>query len=296
MNPIDLLTLFCDIDNFCQLFLPAWHRQLLSSGERKRRRATGLCASELMTILVHFHQSQYRCFKAYYLNEVRRHLRAEFPGLPSYTRVVAMMPSVLVPLCAYLQQHKGAVTGIAFIDATSIVVCHNRRIYSHKVFKKLARRGKTSVGWFYGFKLHWVINDRGELLAFQVTSGNVDDRAPVPHLIQGLTGKLFGDKGYISKALFEALLGQELQLITKLRKNMANRLMPLFDKLMLRKRALIETVNDQLKNIGQIEHTRHRSVANFMVNLVAGLVAYTHQPKKPSLNLTPVQKNQLILV
>jgi len=296
MNPIDLLTLFCDIDNFCQLFLPAWHRQLLSSGERKRRRATGLCASELMTILVHFHQSQYRCFKAYYLNEVRRHLRAEFPGLPSYTRVVAMMPSVLVPLCAYLQQHKGAVTGIAFIDATSIVVCHNRRIYSHKVFKKLARRGKTSVGWFYGFKLHLVINDRGELLAFQVTSGNVDDRAPVPHLIQGLTGKLFGDKGYLSKALFEALLGQELQLITKLRKNMANRLMPLFDKLMLRKRALIETVNDQLKNIGQIEHTRHRSVANFMVNLVAGLVAYTHQPKKPSLNLTPVQKNQLILV
>lgn len=296
MNPLDLLTLFCDIDNFCQLFLPAWHRQRLSSGERKRRRATGLCASELMTILVHFHQSQYRCFKAYYLNEVRRHLRAEFPGLPSYTRVVAMMPSVLVPLCAYLQQHKGAVTGIAFIDATSIVVCHNRRIYSHKVFKKLARRGKTSVGWFYGFKLHLVINDRGELLAFQVTSGNVDDRAPVPHLIQGLTGKLFGDKGYISKALFEALLGQELQLITKLRKNMANRLMPLFDKLMLRKRALIETVNDQLKNIGQIEHTRHRSVANFMVNLVAGLVAYTHQPKKPSLNLTPVQKNQLILV
>ena len=296
MNPIDLLTLFCDIDNFCQLFLPAWHRQLLSSGERKRRRATGLCASELMTILVHFHQSQYRCFKAYYLNEVRRHLRAEFPGLPSDTRVVAMMPSVLVPLCAYLQQHKGAVTGIAFIDATSIVVCHNRRIYSHKVFKKLARRGKTSVGWFYGFKLHLVINDRGELLAFQVTSGNVDDRAPVPHLIQGLTGKLFGDKGYLSKALFEALLGQELQLITKLRKNMANRLMPLFDKLMLRKRALIETVNDQLKNIGQIEHTRHRSVANFMVNLVAGLVAYTHQPKKPSLNLTPVQKNQLILV
>ena len=296
MNPIDLLTLFCDIDNFCQLFLPACHRQLLSSGERKRRRATGLCASELMTILVHFHQSQYRCFKAYYLNEVRRHLRAEFPGLPSYTRVVAMMPSVLVPLCAYLQQHKGAVTGIAFIDATSIVVCHNRRIYSHKVFKKLARRGKTSVGWFYGFKLHLVINDRGELLAFQVTSGNVDDRAPVPHLIQGLTGKLFGDKGYISKALFEALLGQALQLITKLCKNMANRRMPLFDKLMLRKRALIETVNDQLKNIGQIEHTRHRSVANFMVNLVAGLVAYPHQPKKPSLNLTPVQKNQLILV
>lgn len=293
---VNLLNLFCDIDDFCKLFLSAWHRQQLSSGERKRRRAAGLSVSELMTILVHFHQSQYRCFKAYYLNEVCRHLRAEFPGLPSYTRVVAMMPSVLVPLCVYLQQRKGRATGIAFIDATSIVVCHKRRIPSHKVFKKLARRGKTSVGWFYGFKLHLVINDRGELLAFQVTPGNVDDRAPVPHLTKGLTGKLFGDKGYISKALFETLLGEELHLITRLRKNMANRLMPLFDKLMLRKRALIETVNDQLKNIGQIEHTRHRSVANFMVNLVAGLAAYTHQPQKPSLNLTPTQENQLILV
>lgn len=133
-------------------------------------------------------------------------------------------------------------------------------------------------------------------MAFQVTPGNVDDRPPVPHPAKGLTGKLFGDKGSISKAWFEAWLGQELQLITKRRKNMANRLMPLFDKLMRRQRALIESVNDPLKKIGQIEHTRHRSVANLMVNLMAGLVAYTHQPKKPSLNLTPVQGNYLILM
>lgn len=291
-----LMARFCDIDDFCKTFLPAWHRKQLSSGERRRHRAAGLSASELMTILVHFHQSQYRCFKAYYLNEVCRHLRGEFPGLPGYTRVVTLTPSVLVPLCAYLQQRKGMATGIAFIDATSLVVCHNRRIHSHQVFKKLARRGKTSVGWFYGFKLHLVVNDRGELLAFRVTPGNVDDRAPVPHLTQGLTGKIFGDKGYISKALFEALLAEDLQLITRLRKNMANRLMPLFDKLLLRKRALIETINDQLKNISQIEHSRHRSIANFMVNVVAGLIAYTHQPRKPSLNLTPSQENQLILV
>jgi hypothetical protein len=295
-SAISLIALFCDIDDFCKIFLPAWHRRQLASGERKRQRASGLSASELMTILVHFHQSQYRCFKAYYLLEVCRHLRGEFPGLPGYTRVVTLTQSVLLPLCAYLQQRKGKAGGIAFIDATSLVVCHNRRIHSHKVFKKLARRGKTSVGWFYGFKLHLVVNDRGELLAFQVTPGNVDDREPVPRLTKGLTGKIFGDKGYISKALFEALLADDLQLITKLRKNMANRLMPLFDKLMLRKRALIETINDQLKNISQIEHSRHRSVANFMVNLVAGLVAYTHQPKKPSLNLMPSQSNQLIFI
>jgi hypothetical protein len=293
---MSLEDLFCAVDDFCRLFLPDWHRQQLQYGERKRRRGGRMVLSEIMTILIHFHQSHYRDFKAYYLLHVCRHLTGAFPQRLSYNRLVALIPTALVPLCVYLQTREGQATGISFIDATSLVVCHNRRIHSHKVFKKIARRGKTSVGWFYGFKLHLVVNDRGELLAFQVTPGNTDDRAPVPHLTKGLTGKIFGDKGYISKALFEALLAEDLQLITRLRKNMANRFMPLFDKLMLRKRALIETINDQLKNISQIEHTRHRSVANFMVNVVAGLVAYTHQPKKPSLNLTPSQENQLILV
>lgn len=141
------------------------------------------------------------------------------------------------------------------------------------------------MGWFFGFKLHLVINDQGELLAFYLTPGNVDDRKPVPKLAERLFGKLFGDKGYISQALFDQLLQQDVQLITGIRKNMQNRLMPWIDKVLLRKRAIIETVNDQLKNISQIAHTRHRSVDNFLVNLVAGLIAYTHQPKKPTLNL-----------
>jgi Transposase DDE domain. len=131
----------------------------------------------------------------------------------------ALIPSVLILLCVYLNQRKGAVTGLSFIDATSIVVCHNRRIHSHKVFKKLAKRGKTSVGWFYGFKLHLVVNEKGELLAFRLTPGNTDDRTPVPELTKGLVGKLFGDKGYISQKLFETLFEHGLQLITSLRKN-----------------------------------------------------------------------------
>jgi hypothetical protein len=285
--------LFCDVDDFCRLFLPDWHRQQLQHGERKRRRSCRLVLSEIMTILIHFHQSHYRDFKAFYWLHVCRHLADAFPQRLSYNRFVALIPTALVPLCVYLQTRKGQATGIAFIDATSLVVCHNRRIHSHPVFKKIARRGKTSVGWFYGFKLHLVVNDRGELLAFQVTPGNVDDRKPVPRLAKGLTGKLFGDRGYISQKLFETLLEQDLQLITKLRKGMKNKLLPLADKLLLRKRALIETINDQLKNISQIEHTRHRSVINWMVTLLAGLVAYTHQPKKPSLNLS---QNQLKLL
>jgi hypothetical protein len=291
---MSLLDLFCAVDDFCRVFIPDWQRQQLSSGERRRRRGCRLTPSEIMTLLIHFHQSQYRHFKAYYLLYVCRHLKGEFPGLVSYTRFVALMPSVLLPLCVYLNTRKGQATGLSFIDATAIVVCHNRRIYSHKVFKKVARRGKTSMGWFYGFKLHLVVNDQGELLAFQVTPGNVDDRTVVPRLTKGLTGKLFGDRGYISQKLFKALLEENLQLITTLRKNMKNKLIPLFDKLVLRKRSIIETINDQLKNISQIEHTRHRRLSNFMVNLVAGLIAYTHQPTKPSLNITRNQPKMLI--
>jgi len=127
------------------------------------------------------------------------------------------------------------------------------------------------MGWFYGFKLHLIVNDQGELITFFLTPGNVDDRKPVPHMAKKLWGKLFGDKGYISQPLFDQLFEQGVQLITPIRKNMKNRLVPLIDKILLRKRAIIETINDQLKNISQVAHTRHRSVDNFLVNLVAGL-------------------------
>lgn len=149
------------------------------------------------------------------------------------------------------------------------------------------------MGWFYGFKLHLVINEQGELLAVQLTPGNVDDRAPVSKLTKGILGKLFGDKGYISSKLFAELWNRGLQLVTHIRRNMHNKLMPLMDKILLRKRSLIETVNDQLKNIAQIEHTRHRSVTNFLVNLVSGLISYTFQPKKPSLRLSNQEQTLL---
>ncbi len=290
---MSLADLFCDIDDFCRLFLPAWHRQRLTSGDRKRQRASRLTLSEIMTILVYFHQSQYRNFKAFYLLHVCRHCRGEFPNLLSYPRFVALIPTALMPMCIYLHTHRGADGGIAFIDATSLVVCHNRRIHSHKVFKQVARRGKTSMGWFYGFKLHLVVNDRGELLAFRITPGNVDDREPVPELTRGLTGKPIGDRGYISSQLFHVLWERSLHLVTRIRKNMHNKLMPLVDKLLLRKRAIIETINDQIKNIQQVEHTRHRSVVNALVNVLAALVAYTHQPCKPSLN---VAQNEIKLL
>jgi hypothetical protein len=246
----------------------------------------------MMTLVVAFHLSNYRTFKHFY-QHVHQYWRAEFPGLVSYPRFVALQPYLLVPLCLYLNSRKGPITGIAFIDSTSLVVCHNRRIHSHRVFKDLAKRGKNSIGWFFGFKLHLIINDRGDLLAFKLTPANTDDRTPVPEMTRGMWGKLFGDKGYISQALFELLFKQNLQLITKIKKNMKNKLMPMADKILLRKRALIETVNDQLKNISQVEHTRHRSITGFMLNMLGALVAYTYQEKKPSLHLETAEPQTL---
>jgi hypothetical protein len=237
-----------------------------------------------MTILVMFHSSNYRTFKHFYLMLLSKH-RGEFPNLVSYSRFVRIMSCVLGPMSAYLKFCFGACTGIAFVDATALAVCGNKRIERNRVFADLAKIGKTTMGWFFGFKLHLIINDRGELLAAKLTPGNVDDREPVPDMIGHLSGKLFGDKGYISAKLFAELWEHGVQLVTQIRRNMKNRLLPLIDKILLRKRSLIETVNDQLKNIAQVEHSRHRSVANFMVNLVAGLVSYCHQPKKPSLRL-----------
>lgn len=282
---MEIVALFCDIDDFCLQFEPAWQRRLVTEGSGSPLWTSRLRLSEGMTIVVSFHQSGYRTFKDYFLRYVTPHLSWAFPYVVSYSRFVELMPAALVPLCAYLQTRKGRSEGVAFIDSTLLAVCHPQRSTRHRVFAGFAAWGKNSLGWTYGFKLHLLINDLGELLACCLTAANVDDRKPVPHLLQGLHGKVFGDRGYISQALFAELFAQGVQLITKLRKDMKNKLLPLMDKLLLRKRSLIETVNDQLKNICQIEHSRHRSVTNFLVNLVAGLLAYTYQAKKPSLHI-----------
>lgn len=284
---MSVLELFCHVDDFWKTFVPAWHQTLLQTGKIKRCRAGQLTASEIMTILISFHQSHYRDFKAFYTQQVLQHWRPEFPGLVSYHRFVELIPSVLVPLSAYLESCRGRCNGLSFVDSTKLIVCHNRRIKQHRVFAGLAERGKDSVDWFSGFKLHLVVNDEGEILACRLTPANVDDRRPVPDLAQNLFGKLIGDKGYLSRDLVTRLLQQGVELLTPIRKNMKPRLVRLNDKLLLRKRVLIETVNDQLKNISQIEHSRHRSPANFLVNVLAGLIAYCHQPKKPSLQVTP---------
>ncbi len=289
VNEDALIQLFCMIDEFCKSAEPEWRAILIEHSQSKNRekahRVPRLSVSEILTIVIHFHQSGYRTFKHYYNFYVCGYLKKYFPNLVCYSRIVQLMSHVLFPLFLFLQTILGICTGIAFVDSTLLTVCHNRRINSHKVFKKLAKRGKTSTGWFYGFKLHLIINDRGEILAYMLTGGNIDDRAPMKNLCRELFGKLFGDKGYISSKLFSELYENGVQLITRLKANMKNKLMPLWDKFLLRKRGLIESVHNRLKNGAQIEHHRHRSQWNFLVNLLSGLTAYEVNPTKPSLGI-----------
>jgi IS5 family transposase len=278
----DLTTLFCSVYDFWILFEDQWKKHLIGSDKSHTGPEPELSVPEMMTIVILFHQSNFRTFKHFY-HLVCQQLKREFPKLISYSRFVYLTKTLCIPLFAYLLHRKGSLTGIAFVDSTSIAVCHNKRITRNRVFKGLAKRGKTTSGWFYGFKLHLIINDKGEILSFLLTPGNIADVSVLEALSKGIVGKLFGDKGYISDKIMNRLLEHGLQLFTSLRSNMKQKLMSLKDKILLRKRSLIETVNDQLKNISQIEHTRHRSVGNFLANLLSGIVAYTHQPKKPSL-------------
>ena len=282
--------IFFIIDEFDKNFekIVSDHSLVQNTDLKQRNRKSTLSDSEVMTILILFHSGHYRDLKHYYINHVKKHMKDEFPQTVSYNRFIELQKKVVVKLAIFLKMFcLGKCIGISYIDSTPIRVCHIKREKQHKVFKGFAQKGQCSLGWFYGFKLHLIINDKGEILDFIITPGNIDNRKPLSdmNLHKRIFGKLFGDKGYISKDLFEQLFIDGVHLITKIKKNMKNSLMLLQDKIALRKRALIETVNDELKNICQVEHTRHRSFDNFVTNLLSGLIAYSFFDKKPSINL-----------
>ena len=253
-------------------------------GVKRRRRKASLSDSEIMTILLYFHFGSFRNFKHYYLFFIRGTLKSYFPNAVSYNRFVELESRVFFPLMFFLNLRAfGRCTGITFVDSTMIPICHNLRRYANKVFKGIATNGKGTMGWCHGFKLHLACNDRGEIIAFVLTGANVSDKDPTVFdvLAKRLYGKLFADKGYISQKLFDSLFEEGIQLVTGLRVKMKNKLMPFYDKMMLRKRYIIETINDLLKNTAQIVHSRHRSVANFIINIISALGAYCFFDNKP---------------
>lgn len=278
--------LYCAIDEFIICFEAENAGKMLTGedGVRRRRRKASLSDSEIMTILLYFHFGSFRNFKHYYLYFIRGALKSCFPAAVSYNRFVELESRVFFPLMFFLNLRAfGRCTGITFVDSTMIPVCHNLRRYANRVFRGIAADGKGTMGWCHGFKLHLACNDRGEILSFVLTGANVSDKDPEVFqvLAKRLYGKLFADKGYISRKLFEFLFEGGVQLVTGIRVNMRNRLMPFYDKVMLRKRHIIETINDLLKNTAQIVHSRHRSVNNFIMNLISALGAYCFFENKP---------------
>jgi len=275
--------IFCVIDEFCKEFEQTTEKFILGN---KSKRPPRMSDSEVICILILFHMGSFRCLKHFYLFYVRQHMQSEFPKTVSYNRFVELSQKTLMPLTIFLKTCcLGTCSGISFVDSTPIRVCNNKRIKRNKVFKDIAQVGKSTMGWFYGFKLHIVINDKGEVLNFAITQANVDDREPLKNesFLKAVFGKLFADKGYISQNLANILFVNDIHLITSIRNKMKNSLMTMSDKILLRKRSVIETVNDELKNICQVEHSRHRSFTNFITNLVAGLIAYSFFPKKPAI-------------
>jgi hypothetical protein len=294
--------IYCLADDFCKLFDSQMKKYMFSdekdARKRKYHREPTMKEAEVMTIMILFHASGYRCLKHYYVHHVSINLRHLFPEVVSYNRFVELEKNIALPLTIFIKKVLlGKCTGISIVDSTPLRVCRNQRIQMHKVFKGIAARGKCSMGWFFGFKLHLICNEKGELLNFMFTPGDVDDRKPLEYrpFIKFIYGKLVGDKGYISQSLFERLFVDGIQLITRLKSNMKGALMSVSDRVLLRKRALIETINDELKNIAQIEHSRHRSFENFLVNLLSGIAAYCFFPKKPAIYVHKVPDNQLSL-
>lgn len=282
-------------DEFCKEFDKNISKHQIGN---KPKRKPKMSNSEVITILTLFHYGAFKNLKYFYIHYVQEHLKDDFPDTVSYNRFVELSQKVTLPMVMFLKTCcLGDCTGISFTDSTPIRVCKNKRIRRNKVFDGLAQIGKSTMGYFFGFKLHLIINDKGEILNFVITPGNTDDRTPLrdKSFIQKLKGKLYADKGYISQKLTEILFVDGIHLVTHIRNNMKNVLMEMKDKILLRKRSVIETVNDELKNICNIEHSRHRSFGNFISNLISGLIAYSFFPKKPSIKFETVNTNQLTL-
>lgn len=269
----DITKIFYFVDEFCKIY-QEWESHKILPSNKQRNRDCKMTLSEMLTIVICYHMSGYKCFKYFYQCDIEIKHHSAFKEVLSYNRFVQIMPRLTAPLCLMMHFLRGEETGVYFIDSTTMPVCHNRRIARNKVFKGLAERGKSTMGWFFGFKLHMVINHKGQIMAIKVSKGNADDRKFVRNLTSDLSGLLAADKGYISKELFKELYARGLKILTGIRKTMKNILLPLHEKIILRKRFLVETCFDILKNVFNLSHSRHRSPANFVVNTLSAIACF----------------------
>lgn len=230
-----------------------------------------------------FHIIRCRDFKTFYCHHVQQYGQHYFPKLPFYQRFVSIMKRAIFPLALFTQINSGKKTRIYYFDFSCLPVCHIKRSKHRKVFQNVAEYGKTSVAWFFGLKLHLVINNLGELIAFKITKGNKNDGKESGSLLKYLTGLAFGDNGYVGKKLFDELLKSGLKFITRTKKNMKKFIdINNLEKQLLDQRNLVEKVIDNLKHNFQIWYTRHRSILNALTHLIDAISTYIIEPLKLS--------------
>lgn len=288
-----ITAIFCEIDDFCK-FLGENDFLKLDNADLKRVRKRHLKLAEILTIQVFFHYSDVKNFKAFYTSTHFEFLKKCFPGLVSYTRFLELKNEAAFWLLLFSKwKNQNASTGISFIDSTCIKVAHSRREKRHKIFKNLARKGKTSVGWFYGLKLHLVITHLGEVIDFEITSGNVADnnKQLIDRLTDKVKGILVGDKGYIGRAA--DLIKNGIRLLHRSKSNMKKTVINSIDLELLKSRGVIESVIGVLKEKFSLEHSRHRSVLGGLAHIAATLIAYAFKPKKPSISSSMLAIAQL---
>lgn len=284
INEKKLIEIFIFCDDFDKSY-GSWLRQRSLGGATTTTRTPAISDSEVLALLIFYHWSGYKNFQYFYERFALVHLASYFPNMPSYGRFIELVPRQALKMYMLLkvQSLLSRRTGTYFIDSKKLPVCHNKRIHSNKVFEGFAARGKSSTGWYYGLKIHLIINQLGEIVNFELTPANVsDNNAELLQKVFGdLKGTCYGDKGYLSK-LFDYFYQNGLKIVTKIRSNMKNVFMPLHEKVNLKKRAVIESVNDILMSVFDIEHTRHRNPINAIVNTFGALAAYGFYEQKPT--------------
>lgn len=284
----DITSTFCVVDDIVKnlISLNSNNYKIASYGRSGDGVKPGpkpkLNISEIATIIIYYHESHYDCFKHYYKKKILVEHKQDF-DLVSYTQFIKLISKSMYMIAMILTALLKKCTGTSFVDSSSIEVCKTYRINRHKVFGCLAKRSKTTKGWFYGFKVHLVITPTGDLVKVKFSSWNKDDRKALERMTEGLFGKIFGDRGYIGKDFANKLKSRGIQMITRLKKGMKNILMDMDDKIMLLKRSLIETVIGKIKFLGKFEHSRHRSPQNAFAHMIGTLINYQLHDKKPSI-------------
>lgn len=281
-----LYTILSASIQFCSDFEEKYYTFLKTAGFRKRIRKSKMELAELLTIQILFHLSSYTCFKQFYEKHVEVVYRDCF-FLVSYSQVNKMMNDIPFLIDLFLKTRLQRSEKYYFIDSTSLAVCHRVRAPFNRVFAQQAKFGYSTInGNFFGFKLHLITDHRGEIASYQILPANTHDSKPMVELADGLAGILCGDKGYISEEKRKILASKGLKIITPNKENaLFKTIYRGVEKYMLRKRGLIESVFNKLKNVIHIQTNRSRSVAGFLSHCLSALLAYTFDEKKPAVQI-----------